>query len=117
MKKFINNIKADRWTFRGFNISLFLTLLTVLFILINYGKLPPFVPIFNQLPWGTPRLTATPGIFIPVIVFIVIYIINLIFTSIVYPKNPLLARIVAATTLLVAILNSLFIIRTILVIL
>jgi hypothetical protein len=117
MKKFIKNIKADRWTFRGFNISLFLTFLTTLFIIINYTNLPPFVPIFNQLPWGTPRLTGTPGIFIPIIVFIVIFVVNLIFTSIVYPKNPLLARIVAATTLLIAILNFLFIIRTILVIL
>lgn len=117
MKKFINNIKADRWTFRGFNISLLLTFLTILFILINYRNLPPFIPIFNQLPWGAQRLTVTPGIFIPIAVFGIIFIVNLIFTSFVYPKNPLLARIVAATTFLVAIINFLFIIRTILVIL
>lgn len=117
MKSFINNIKADRWTFRGFNISLFLTFLTILFIIINYNNLPPFIPVFNQLPWGVQRLTITPGIFIPIVVFGIIFIINLIFSSIVYPKNPLLARIVAATTFLVAIINFLFIIRTILVIL
>lgn len=117
MKEFINNIKADKWTYRGFNISLFLTFLTVVYILINYSKLPPFIPIFNQLPWGIQRLTITPGIFIPIAVFGIIFIVNLIFTSVVYPKNPLLARIVAATTFLVAILNFLFIFRTLLVIL
>lgn len=117
MKDFINNIKADKWTFRGFNISLFLTFLTILYILINYTKLPPFVPIFNQLPWGSQRLTSTPGIFIPIVLFGLIFIVNLIFTSFVYPKNPLLARIVAATTLLVAIINFLFIVRTLLIIL
>lgn len=117
MKNFINNIKADKWTFRGFNTSLVLTFITIIYILINYKSLPPFIPIFNQLPWGTQRLTETPGIFIPIAVFSVIFIMNLIFSSVVYSKNPLIARIVAATTLLIAIMNFLFIIRTILIIL
>ncbi|MEK7160155.1 MAG: hypothetical protein AAB702_01605 [Patescibacteria group bacterium] len=117
MKSFINNIKADRWVFRGFNISLFLTFLTILFILFNYRNLPPLIPIFNQLPWGTQRLTEAYGIFIPVAVFGIIFVINIIFASFVYSKNPLIARIVSAITFIIAILNFLFIIRTILVIL
>lgn len=117
MKSFINNIRADRWTFRGFNISLILTFLTIVFILFNYRNLPPLIPIFNQLPWGVQRLTETPGIFIPVAVFGVIFLINIIFASFVYSQNPLIARIVSATTFIIAILNFLFIIRTILVIL
>lgn len=117
MRNFISNIKADRWTFRGFIISILLTLLTVFYILINYKNIPPFIAVFNQLPWGTQRLTQTWGIFIPIIVFAFVFIFNIIFTSIVYSKNPLIARIVAATTLLLAIMNFLFIIRIILVIL
>lgn len=117
MKNFLTNIRADKITFRGFIISLLLTLVTVLYILINYKSLPPFIPIFNQLPWGNQRITETVGIFIPIIVFSCIFIFNLIFSSIIYPKNPLIARVVAATTLLIAIINCIFIIRTVFIIL
>jgi len=116
MKNFINNIKADKLTFRGFIISLLLTFLTVAYILLNYRNLPSFIPIFNQLPWGDQRLVSTPGVFIPVLVFSLLFIFNIIFTSAVYSKNPLIARIVAAVTLLLAMINFLFIVRTILLI-
>jgi len=114
MKNLINNIKADKLAFRGFIISLLLTLFTILYILINYSNLPPLIPVFNQLPWGNSRLVAMNGIFIPVIVFAVIFIFNVLFTSIVYSKSPLIARIVAAVTLILAMMNLLFIVRTIL---
>lgn len=115
MRKFFKNITADKLTYRGFIISFLTLILSIGFILIFYQKLPPYIPIFNQLPWGEARITTTPGIFIPIIIYFVIFIINIIFTSVVYLKNPLIARIVAATTLLIAILNFIFIIRTILV--
>jgi hypothetical protein len=114
MKKLINNIKADKLAFRGFIISLLLTFLTILYILLNYSNLPPLIPVFNQLPWGNSRLVSINGIFIPVIIFIIILIFNILFTSIVYSKNPLIARIVAAVTLILAMMNLLFIIRTVL---
>lgn len=114
MKNLINNIRADKLAFRGFIISLLLTLLTVVYILFNYQNLPPLIPIFNQLPWGNSRLVSTSGIFIPVIAFTVIFIFNILFTSIVYAKSPLIARIVAAVTLILAMMNLLFIVRTIL---
>jgi len=113
MKNLINNIQADKLAFRGFVISFLLTLLTLLYILISYAQLPPLIPIFNQLPWGDNRLTPTIGIFIPIVVFIIIFIFNILFTSIVYAKNPLIARLVAAVTLILAMMNFLFIIRTV----
>lgn len=117
MKNFINNIKADKWTFRGFNVSFSLAFLTIIFILFNYHNLPPLIPVFNQLPWGSQRLIQTSGIFIPIGVFGIIFLINMVFASFVYLKNPLIARIISAITFIIAILNFLFIIRTLLVIL
>lgn|ERR1035437_1844166 len=113
MKNFIKNITSDKLALRGFFISFLLMLLTILYILINYSKLPPFIPIFNQLPWGNDRLTTPLGIFIPTIIFAILFIFNIIFTSIVYNKNPLIARMVAAVTLILSFMNFLFIIRTI----
>jgi len=114
MKKLINNIKADKLAFRGFIISLLLTLVTILYIIFNYSSLPPIIPIFNQLPWGNSRLVPINSIFIPVVIFTIIFIFNVLFTSVVYSKNPLIARIVAAVTLILAMMNLLFIVRTIL---
>lgn len=113
MKNFINNISSDKLAFRGFTISFALMLLTFIYTAINYPSLPPFVPIFNQLPWGANRITPTPGIFIPTVVFAFIFVFNVIFTSLTYSKNPLMARIVAAVTIIIALMNFLFVIRAI----
>lgn len=116
MKSFINRIAADKITFRIFLLSFLLNMLTYFYIIINYKDLPLFVPVFNQLPWGNERLTSSLGIFIPVAVFSVIFIVNVIFASAVYSKNPLIARILGAVTLLIAITNFLFTVRTVLII-
>jgi hypothetical protein len=116
MKKLIENIKSDKITYRGFILSIVLSITTIIYIIFNYKSLPPFIPIFNQLPWGEQRFTETQGIFITVIIFAVIFLINFIFSAFVYTKNPLIARMLAATTLLIAMLNFIFIARTILVI-
>jgi hypothetical protein len=113
MKNFINNIVSDKLALRGFFISFLLMLFTVLYILLSYYRLPPFVPIFNQLPWGNDRLTSTLGIFIPSVIFAFVFLFNIVFTSIVYNKSPLIARMVAAVTLILAFMNFLFVIRII----
>lgn len=113
MKNLINNIQADKLAFRGFVISFSLTILTFLYIVINYTHLPLLIPLFNQLPWGNNRLTPTIGIFIPIVVFIAVFIFNILFTSTIYSKNPLITRFVAAVTLILAMMNFLFIIRTV----
>lgn len=77
MRKFFKNITADKLTYRGFIISFLTLILSIGFILIFYQKLPPYIPIFNQLPWGEARITTTPGIFIPIIIYFVIFIITL----------------------------------------
>ena len=113
MKKFLTEITNDKITSRGFSISLILSLFTILFIAVYFKSLPPLLPVFNQLPWGNERLTPSWGIFIPIIVFGLIFVFNLIFATIIYSKNPLIARFIAATTLLLSVINFLYIIRTI----
>ncbi len=116
MQNLLSNIKSDRITLRGYLMSLFLSIITVIYILINYKALPPFIPMFNQLPWGNQRFTETPGIFITMVVFALIFLLNFIISVSIYSKNPLIARILASTTLLLSIINLIFIVRTILVV-
>jgi hypothetical protein len=113
MKKYFNNLIKDRLVTRLFIISALLLILTLIIILINYTKLPPLLPVFNQFPWGKERLTSTPGIFIPLIIVISYFFLNLLLSMLSYSKYPLIARIFAVTTSLISLLTLLFVIRTI----
>jgi hypothetical protein len=117
MKEFINIVKRDRITFYIFLISFLIGVFALVLTLINYFRLPPYVPVFNQMPWGNERLVETPGIFIPLILFLIVFLINFAFASFLYSKNsPLLARIVASVTLTVSIINFMFIVKLLLLI-
>lgn len=117
MKKLFKNIKSDKITNLAFLFTLVLILINLVFILLSYRNLPPFVPIFNQLPWGEQRLGITITIFIPLLVSLLIFGINLITGEIIYKKIPLVARMLSAICLLISILSFLFIVKTITLIL
>ena len=65
MRGFINFIQSDKILLRGTLISLALLLLHVLALSIFYRLLPPYVPVYNQLPWGSERLGSRLELFIP----------------------------------------------------
>lgn len=114
MKKFFSDIIKDRIIMGVSALSFVVLILTVFYVLFNYKNIPPFIPIFNQLPWGNERLTPTLGIFIPLALFTFIFIFNILFSSFLYKKsNPLLARIIASVNLLLSVMNFIFIIKTI----
>ena len=117
MRKFFNDIKKDRIIMGVSALSFVILILATFFILFSYNNIPPFIPIFNQLPWGNERLTQSYGIFIPVILYVFVFVFNIIFSSLLYNKgNPLLARIIASVNLLLSVMNFIFIFKTILLI-
>lgn len=113
MKKYFKYLREDKLLQRLFILSFVLIALTVIFILINYSKLPPLLPVFNQLPWGEERLGSTIGIFIPSVAVFLILIINIFLSVFSYSRFPLIARMLAITSFLSSILTLLFVIRTI----
>ena len=113
MKEFFKDIVRDKTMTSAFFINTFFIIATVVYVLFSYGKLPPFIPIFNQLPWGEERLGTTLTIFIPVGVSLLIFAINIFISTSTYKKNPLLSRMLAAISLLTGILTFLFVARTI----
>lgn len=113
MKEFFKDIKSDKAIIPTFSINGIFIVVSVIFILFSYRNLPPFIPIFNQLPWGEQRLGSTFTIFIPVLVALLIVIINLFTAAFIYKKTPLVARMLAAVSLLTSIITFLFIIKTV----
>src|SRR5476651_22747 len=105
MKGLFKDLTSDKTIFR-FNIfTILIIVFTIIFITISYRRLPPIIPLFNQLPWGSQRLGSTFSIFIPSIIVIMIFIINMFIAKIVYKKTPLVSRMLAVTSFLIAFLT------------
>lgn len=113
MKEFFKPVKTDKIIHRSAVISVSLIVLTLFYIFIRFFNLPPFIPIFNQLPWGNDRIGPSFTIFIPILATILILIVNLALSSFVYSKTPLMSRIFSVTTLLTILLTLIFSVITI----
>jgi len=113
MKEFFREVKNDKVLVGGFSLALILILLNTIYIVISYASIPPYIPLFNQLPWGYDRLGTKTMIFLPVIIAIGTSVGNIILSSIIYKKFQIIARMLAVTGLLIAFLSFLFIVRTI----
>ncbi len=113
MKKLFRDLRKDSVTFWGFVISGICIVLSLLFVAIFYHLLPPFIPIYNKLPWGYARLGTTVEFFIPIVLTIIFCIINVIFSMYVYKKEVLLARILCFTTVVLCIFLFIFTVKII----
>jgi hypothetical protein len=113
MKDFFKDIRGDKTAGLGFAGTFSIALVSLGFVLFFYNKLPTFIPIFNQLPWGEERLGTKSTIFLPILIVFLVFACNLILSSLTYEKMPLVSRILAVTSLTVAVLVSLFMIRII----
>ena len=111
MKEFFKDIFRDKIITSAFYINFFFIIAAIVYILISYGKLPPFVPIFNQLPWGEQRLGSAFTIFIPVLITLLLFVINIFISSVIYKKIPLISRMFAAVSLLAGTLTFLFVVK------
>jgi hypothetical protein len=96
----------------GMIISGSVILLEIIMIAIFYLSLPPLIPIFNQLPWGTQRLGSTIAFFIPTSLTLFFFVANFFIITLLHEKTPLLSRILSITTLLISILSLIFVART-----
>lgn len=113
MKEFYKIVSRDKILQRSLILSLLLTLLSVASIVLYYRSLPPFIAIFNQMPWGEQRIKESIWILIMPAIMILFLLLNIFFSKYIYKDIPLLARIFSFATFLIAILGLLFVLRTI----
>lgn len=109
-------IFQDKIIFWSFTASLSLITIYLFLAILFYRFLPPFIPLFNQLPWGEERLALRIEVFIPVIVVLLISIFNVFIAKNLYEKIPLLSRILSVTGILVTLFAFIFILKTILLV-
>ncbi len=104
--------KNDNTFLLGYLSSISLLVISVSYILLLYSQIPPYLPIFNQMPWGDMRIGAKNTIFLPIGITTFVCIINFFLSAYLYEKLPLVSRIFAVVSLLICIFTLLFSIRT-----
>ena len=116
MKEIFKQIKADKINRWGLSTVVAILIIELAFIALFYFSLPPVIPLFNQMPWGESRLGTKPAIFLPTMITFAFLILNFSLITRLYEKIPLVSRMLSVTTLLIALLSLIFIVRTILLI-
>jgi len=105
-------VKADKIIRWGMTFSLILLFIQAGLLAFFYTKLPPVVPLFNQLPWGDDRLGVKYEFLVPFIMTAVYFLFNYLLLRKLYTSMPLVSRIIGITMLLVSLLSFIFIVRT-----
>jgi hypothetical protein len=116
MKKLFNHISPDIMTSWVFGISICFIIISLGFIGSFYQSLPPFLPLYNKLPWGYARLGNKLEFFLPVGITCLLLILNIILSNKVYKKSILLSRFLGAATLIFSLSILIYTIQVILLI-
>ncbi len=117
MKNAFNTLLSDNIIKVSSGASFLLLLIATLLIAFFYQKLPPYIPFFNSLPWGTERLfSSVIVVFLPLI-FLLVLIINNALSAYVYEKHALIARMISFNGLLVILLGFLAYLQIVLLVL
>lgn len=113
MKKFFNLLWKDKITYWGFLASILFILTSFILIVLFYQKLPPFLPLYNKLPWGYSRIGRKIEIFIYFGLACIIFILNLILSAFIYKRIVLLARFLCMTTVIISLFVLIFTVQII----
>jgi len=117
LSSFFKSTLSDRISFWCFYLSIFFLLVGFVFIVFTFKNLPPFLPIYNKLPWGFARLGSKIEIFIPLLIAIIYLLVNNTLSFFFQQKTPLLSRFLFATTLVLSFFTCFFLLRIIQVVL
>jgi hypothetical protein len=112
MNEVSNLVKADKIVRWGMTFSFILLIFQASLLVLFYLRLPPIIPLFNQLPWGEDRLGAKYEFLLPLIMTSLFFLFNYILLRRLYTTMPLVSRIIGITTLLASLLSFIFVIKT-----
>ncbi len=94
-------------------LSVLISLIDAVVVIFLFSRLPPFIPFFNNLPWGVERLAPTNILFFFISTFFIVIIVNSILCSILYRKYTFISRILSMTLFLYVFLGSLSLLQII----
>lgn len=113
MKNFFRLLRKDNALLWSFWITIILLILMTVAIVLTYTSLPPFIPLYNHMPWGYARLGKTYELFFLPLSIALICLINSLVGMRLIHSNPLLTRFLFVTVAILALFTSIFIGRLI----
>lgn len=87
------NFRNDSYILMFLRIGIFLIVIQIIILLMNYKSLPSEVPLFYSLPWGEKRLTNVNFLFVLPSLSLLVLLINSLISKKIYDKERLLSRI------------------------
>lgn len=117
MKGNMTNLFKDKLVKICLLISFSLIILTAIITFVSKPFLPPFVPLFNSLPWGVERLTRPDFVFLIPLFTAAVFVLNTFICAMFYGKNALMSRILSFNSLILSLLGLIAYIEIILTIL
>ena len=117
MRSFFKLLRRDNILNLSFWVTSILILLMIATIVISYTNLPPFIPLYNQMPWGYARLGRSYELFLLPAAIIGITVINVTVGAKLIEKVPLLARFLFISMTVLSFFTYIFIIRMTLLVL
>lgn len=113
MKSYFKSLKQDKIALFSFIVSLVVFLSCIFLIEFFYSRLPLFVPIYNQLPWGYARLGTRIEFFIPVLIVLIFTILNSTLSLKIRSREPLMSRFLLVTNMAISVFLGIFVIKII----
>lgn len=117
MEKFFLNFlkKQDQVNLAFFLSSVIFIFFALIFILINFSRLPSKIPLFYSLAWGEGQLATTVQIFILPLIATLILLINLVISWHLHKTQTILKRIVGLSSAMISFMILLTCIKIILI--
>lgn len=109
MKGFFKTIQKDTVLLWSFWATIVLVVSMVAAIGISFTNLPPFLPLYNHMPWGYARLGNTYEIFLLPASIVLLCCINTSIGIGLMEKSPLLTRFLFLTMVTLAFFTAIFI--------
>lgn len=109
MNALFKTIRKDSLVFWSFWITIVTIILMIIAISVSYTNLPPFIPLYNHMPWGYGRLGRTYELFLLPVSILAVCIVNTVVSIRLAEKSPLLVRFLFLTMVSVAIFSCIFV--------
>lgn len=113
MKSAFRTIFKDKIIIWSTLLSLVLLVSIAVYIAVVYQQLPPILPLYNRMAWGYSRLGSKPEILIPFGITLLLGCVNIYISALVYNKAVLVGRMIGATTFMITLCTSIYIVKII----
>lgn len=111
MKEFFKSIQQDSVGSWSLWVTSLLFFIILGGILVLYRSLPPYLPLYNHMPWGYARLGASYEIFVPLVTALFFVLSNTFLAKYLRSSYPLLARFLFAANVSLAFFTLIFFFR------